>query len=144
MSLVRVGTVRMNCLQLNYTRRLFQLPQPASSCHQFRGDDGLMIKQVIMPILVMEDPGMTKRDNRPCYQNNSTDDCLATVELAAKCGTQNVKKQDDGGAGTGFWISSVALPSNRSPICRTNFEDYLILDFLSKNCTFCTYRTCKR
>ena len=63
---------------------LFQLPQPASSCHQFRGDDGLMIKQVIMPILVMEEPGMTRRDNRPYFQKNSTDDCLTTVKLAAK------------------------------------------------------------
>ena len=62
----------------------YQAPQPASSCQRFRGGDGIMIKQVIMPILVMEEPGMTRRDNRPYFQKNSTDDCLTTVKLAAK------------------------------------------------------------
>jgi len=33
-----------------------QRPQPASWCQRFRGGDGIMIKQVIMPILVMEEP----------------------------------------------------------------------------------------
>ena len=46
-----------------------QLPQLASSCHRFRGGDGIMIKQVIMPILVIEEPGMNRRDNRPYFQN---------------------------------------------------------------------------
>ena len=62
----------------------YQAPQPASSCQRFRGGDGIMIKQVKMPILVMEEPGMTRRDNRPYFQKNSTDDCLTTVKLAAK------------------------------------------------------------
>ena len=51
--------------------------------HRYRQGDLIMIKQVIMPILVMEEPGMTRRDNRPYYQNNSTDDCLTKVKLAA-------------------------------------------------------------
>ena len=37
-----------------------------------------MIKQVIMPILVIEEPGMTRRDNRPYYQKNVTYNCLTT------------------------------------------------------------------
>ena len=52
--------------------------------HRYRQGDLIMIKQVIMPILVMEEPGMTRRDNRLYYQKNSTDDCLTTVKLAAK------------------------------------------------------------
>jgi len=52
--------------------------------HRYRQGDLIMIKHVIMPILVIEEPGMTRRDNRPYYQNNSTDDCLTTVKLAAK------------------------------------------------------------
>ena len=37
-----------------------------------------MIKQVIMPILVIEEPGMTRSDNRPYFQKYSTYDCLTT------------------------------------------------------------------
>ena len=37
-----------------------------------------MIKQVIMPILVVIEPGMTRRDNRPYFQKNFTYDCLTT------------------------------------------------------------------
>ena len=40
----------------------YQAPQPASSCQRFRGGDGIMIKQVKMPILVMEEQGMTRRE----------------------------------------------------------------------------------
>jgi len=52
--------------------------------HRYRQGDLIMIKQVIMPILVIEEPGMTRRDNRPYFQKNSTDDCLTTVKLVAK------------------------------------------------------------
>ena len=61
-----------------------QPSQLASSCHRFRRGDVIMIKQVIMQILVIEEPRMTRRDNRPYFQKNSTDDCLTTVKLAAK------------------------------------------------------------
>jgi len=44
--------------------------------HRYRQGDLIMIKQVIMPILVIEEPGMTRRDNRPYFQKNSTYDCL--------------------------------------------------------------------
>jgi hypothetical protein len=52
--------------------------------HRYRQGDLIMIKQVIMPILVIEEPGMTRRDNRPYFQKNFTYDCLTTVKLVAK------------------------------------------------------------
>jgi len=52
--------------------------------HRYRQGNLIMIKQVIMLILVIEEPGMTRRDNRPYFQKNSTDDCLTTVKLVAK------------------------------------------------------------
>ena len=52
--------------------------------HRYRQGNLIIIKQVIMPILVIKEPGMTRRDNRPYFQKNSTDDCLTTVKLAAK------------------------------------------------------------
>jgi len=47
-----------------------------------------MIKQVIMPILVIEEPGMTRGDNRPYFQKISTDDCLMQVSPAAHTGLE--------------------------------------------------------
>ena len=62
----------------------WNLKRSSKLFHRYRQGDLIMIKQVIMPILVMEETGMTRRDNRPYYQKNSTDDCLTTVKLAAK------------------------------------------------------------
>jgi hypothetical protein len=56
--------------------------------HRNRQGDLIMIKQVIMPILVIEEPGMTRRDNRPYFQKKSTDDCLTQVSPAAHTGLE--------------------------------------------------------
>ena len=46
----------------------WNLKRSSRLIHRYRQGDLIMIKQVIMLILVIEEPGMTRRDNRPYFQ----------------------------------------------------------------------------